>query len=325
MALAVPVKASSLAVPQGSTPLRQFSRFTTGRANPRVASVFYDVLEPASGPTRSAIVMVHGGAHTGGCYLSTPDGRPGWARYFASQGHRVFVPDWPGMGRSGGVALDELGGQAVCTGLSNVIEAAGEPVILMTHSMAGAFGWQLVESCGSRILKVVAIAPAPPGNIQPAARVLERGEGFIVVEQPTGPYRVNLQSMAMPDLGWARRKLIGSGGRFPIETADRYLASLAATPPLLVLERVNADSRQLKVNDFANFRGKRMLIVIGTSDPDHTETTDEPTVRWLNQNGARAEMLRLASLGIEGNGHMMMLENNSDEVAAHLAAWMSDE
>src|SRR5262245_13528242 len=49
---------------------------------------------------RLPVVMVHGAAHTGSCYLVTPDLRPGWASRFAAAGRDVFVPDWPGHGRS---------------------------------------------------------------------------------------------------------------------------------------------------------------------------------------------------------------------------------
>ena len=51
-------------------------------------------------PGKPPVVMVHGGGHTGTCYLATPDLRPGWAPRFAAAGRNVFVPDWPGHGRS---------------------------------------------------------------------------------------------------------------------------------------------------------------------------------------------------------------------------------
>lgn len=49
---------------------------------------------------RLPVVMLHGACHTGLCYLSTPDGRRGWADHFAGVGHEVYVVDWPGHGRS---------------------------------------------------------------------------------------------------------------------------------------------------------------------------------------------------------------------------------
>ncbi|MEH0590107.1 alpha/beta fold hydrolase, partial [Streptomyces sp. B21-106] len=46
------------------------------------------------------VVMVHGGGGQGTDYLSTPDGRPGWATRFVQAGYAVYVVDRPGHGRS---------------------------------------------------------------------------------------------------------------------------------------------------------------------------------------------------------------------------------
>ncbi len=34
---------------------------------------YYEALTPAAGSTKPPVVMIHGGAHTGACYLATPD------------------------------------------------------------------------------------------------------------------------------------------------------------------------------------------------------------------------------------------------------------
>jgi hypothetical protein len=46
------------------------------------------------------IVMTHSGS-TGIIWLTTPDGREGWAHFFVRQGFPVYVVDPPGTGRSG--------------------------------------------------------------------------------------------------------------------------------------------------------------------------------------------------------------------------------
>jgi pimeloyl-ACP methyl ester carboxylesterase len=285
-------------------------------------SIYCDVLERSEGASKQPVVLVHGGAHTGSCYLSTVDGRPGWAQYFAQAGHKVFVPDWPGTGRSGAVSPGRLDGDLVCAGLADVVAAAAEPVVLLTHSMSGAFGWKLLERCGNSISHLVAIAPAPPGNIQPTARVLEQADEFLIVEQPAGLYRLTLGQAGAPDRGWAIRKLIGESSRFPQDFREPYLTTLTATPPLLVRQRLNAAASQLSVADFAGFVGKPVLVALGSADLDHTEASDRPIVDWLKANGARAQMLPLRDAGVVGNGHMMMLETNSDEIAAILENWL---
>ena len=61
---------------------------------------------------------------------------------------------------------------------------------------------------------------------------------------------------------------------------------------------------------------------MGTNDADHTVATDKPIVDWLNENGARAEFIHLGEKGIQGNGHVMMVESNSDQLANAIVAWL---
>ena len=60
--------------------------------------VQYFIPRTVSGP---AIVMVPGAVHTGAAYETTPDGREGWATYFARKGFPVYVVDHAGRARSG--------------------------------------------------------------------------------------------------------------------------------------------------------------------------------------------------------------------------------
>ncbi len=55
------------------------------------------------GKGKLPIIMLHGGAHTGAGFVSTPDGRPGWADYFVRHGWPVYVVDRPGVAKSGSV------------------------------------------------------------------------------------------------------------------------------------------------------------------------------------------------------------------------------
>src|SRR5207249_6199929 len=57
-------------------------------------AVYFDHLTPDSSAHHPNVVMVHGGSHTGSCYLITAEGKPGWAYRFAERGYRVAVPDW---------------------------------------------------------------------------------------------------------------------------------------------------------------------------------------------------------------------------------------
>ena len=47
-----------------------------------------------------------------------------------------------------------------------------------------------------------------------------------------------------------------------------------------------------------------------------------PTVAYLRQAGCEVEDLRLAERGVEGNGHLMMLERNSREALQPILDWL---
>jgi hypothetical protein len=42
----------------------------------------------------------------------------------------------------------------------------------------------------------------------------------------------------------------------------------------------------------------------------------------LNQAGVRTDFVRLEDVGLTGNGHMMMLEKNSDDIIRFVHGWM---
>ncbi|KAB2574587.1 putative secreted lipprotein [Lasiodiplodia theobromae] len=46
------------------------------------------------------IIFIPGAAHTSACWVTTPDGRPGWSSYFLARGHDVYLVDPPFTGRS---------------------------------------------------------------------------------------------------------------------------------------------------------------------------------------------------------------------------------
>jgi pimeloyl-ACP methyl ester carboxylesterase len=282
---------------------------------------YYEVLEPVRGSTKSPMVLISGGAHTGACYLATVDGRPGWAHAFVRAGYKVVVPDWPGVGRSGYIPLDDLTGDVVVEGLGKIVRSLGQPAIVMTHSMSGAYGWKLVENYGQHIAKLVAIAPGPPGNIQAVSDIVSETADTVVVRGST-TLTINLKQPVVSDRNFVEVKLVGKSTQFPREHIAVYASSLTPIPPRLLYQRRNVRGSQLKVTDLSNYRGKRILVMTGTEDIDHPRKLDEAIVEWLNQNGAKADFLYLGDHGIEGNGHMMMLEKNSDALAGKILSWI---
>ena len=285
-------------------------------------ATFWERLEPDVPTGKPTVLMVPGGAHTAACYLATADGRPGWAVDFVRAGYPVLLADWPGTGRSGFVPLDALTGDVVCAGLAQVIRVAADPVVLLTHSMSGAYGWKLLETVGERISRVIAIAPSPPGNIQPDADVVRQTADTIEIRGTTN-YVLHRREPFVAAPAFVRNKLVGAcSTQFPLPSLDGYGASLIAIPPRLLQERQNVAGSQLRVADTAHFVGKKMLVVTGTEDLDHPRALDEAVATWLAECGAASEFRYLGDAGITGNGHMLMLETNSAEIARLLIGWL---
>ena len=72
-----------------------------------------------------------------------------------------------------------------------------------------------------------------------------------------------------------------------------------------------------------NLRDIPVLVV--TSEASYHASYDHCTVKYLRQAGlARTTFMPLAGRNIHGNGHMMMLEKNSDEIAAAMINWLND-
>ena len=266
-------------------------------------------------------MLIPGGAHTGACYLTTADGRPGWTHQFIQAGFPVVICDWSGTGRSGYVAPEVLTGDVVCAGLGKVVDMLSGPVVLVTHSMSGAYGWKLLEQHGGRINKLIAIAPAPPGNIQPTADVIKQDSEKIEIRGTTN-FVLDRKAPFVSTLGFVKSKLIGNSKLFPREYIDRYADSLITIPPRLLQQRLNVDASQLRVENISQYKDKPILMITGTDDTDHPREVDQRIADWLTTAGAKVDYWYLSDKGINGNGHMIMLERNSDTVAQLIISWI---
>jgi len=290
-------------------------------------TIYADRLMPARAPEYLPVVMCHGGGHSGACYLLTADNRPGWAYRFAAAGYPVWLPDWPGCGRSGDVPFADLTGERLVAALAAVLaEAAATSsngkIVLITHSMSGAMGWKLVEQHGSLIDRVVAVAPSPPGNIQPEATVIEETADEVVVESFGMTRRLARDRAYVGGLEFITHKLIGKSARFPGDMFGMYAGHVAGVPPRLIYERQNIGGSQLKIENLRAFDGLPVMVLTGSEDTDHPKDIDGAVVDWLMDAGAKAEYWWLPDRGINGNGHMLMMEDNSDVLADMIIGWL---
>jgi pimeloyl-ACP methyl ester carboxylesterase len=304
------------------------------------------------------LVMIHGGGQTAVNFLGTPDGRRGWADYFVANGFAVYLIDQPARGRSGffargygaaahrdadaiagrftapeigklwpqavlhtqwpgsGVAGDPAFDQFYASQVESMSDIAAVermmreagcalldrigPAILLTHSQGGPFGWTIADARPRLVRAILAIEPngAPVHEVEFTGPPDWFKDG--PVTRPWGISRGPLQ-YAPPAAGPEQLEFVRQ------EKADGPGLTrcwLQADPP-----------RQL-----TNLRGIPTLIV--TSEASYHAPYDHCTSRFLRQAGVDHDFVRLADVGIRGNGHMMMLEKNNLEIAELLRRWL---
>ena len=66
----------------------------------------------------------------------------------------------------------------------------------------------------------------------------------------------------------------------------------------------------------------KVTIGLFTAEASFRTASDHCNALFLRQAGVRVDHVRLADVGVRGNGHMMMLEKNSSEVAGAIMGWL---
>ncbi len=326
--------------------------------SPMVGQMYVEYFIPRRRRSPHPIVMIHGGSQTGTNFTMTPDGREGWAQYFLRRGYAVYGVDqvargrsphfsqsqgavqtadlkrteqrfvapkrdnlwpqaakhrqWPGSGAPGDAAfdafyatqfpsLDSYPKQQVLNRDAGValLDRIG-PAILLVHSQSGAFAWPIADARPKLVKAIVAIEPNGP----PVYETDLKG--------PPGWFA---------DIG--ARKSSGLG-----------MVPLTYDPPLkpgeeLAFVRQNQPDAPGLVRGWLQAEPARRLpnlakvpVLILVAEASYHAAYDHCTAAYLAQAGVPNTFVRLESLGIRGNGHMMMLEKNSDAIAGVIENWL---
>jgi pimeloyl-ACP methyl ester carboxylesterase len=319
------------------------------------------------------IVLVHGGDQTGAGWLSTPDGRPGWAQFFVRLGYGVYVVDqvargrsafvpevygatsgqpldyvmqkftaqeryklwpqaalhtqWPGKGEPGDPTFDQYASSGApgmenrilqshmnVDALAALLDKIG-PSIILVHSQSGAYAWPLAQARPTLVKAIVAAEPAGPPVHDVVVHSTQRfdvGWDRAIKQTDDDYYRDN------PGV-----KPYGLGN-IPLT----YVPAVTAQSPLSFMQQEKPESRDL-ARCWAQQEPARKLVAVGErpimvleAEASFYAGYNHCNVAYLRQAGVGVTFIKLADLGIHGNGHMMMLEKNSDQVAQVIADWL---
>ena len=324
-------------------------------------AMYVEVWVPKDIRYKYPIVFVQsGGGQTNVALLQTPDGRPGWAYDFVNRGYTVYMLDLPGRGRSAyvpgvdgemtpprtGSLMEEVwsSGRPPATpqstwpqytkhtqwpgdgpnkgkmgdpifdyyaktdsqtptgadlekiaadDIEELLDLIGQPVILLLHSGAAPSGWMAADARAKLVKGIVAAEP-----VSPPIEEAERGR--------SGPGRLwgvtNLPVHYDP----------------PIKDPSQLRPVRQEKPdgPGLVPCWV----QQEPAHKLVNMQGIPVLNVSGQAS--YHRPYSHCTAKWLNQAGVKTTYVNLEDVGLPGNGHQMMSEKNSAEIAKYFMGWL---
>ena len=262
-------------------------------------------LVPDVDQPKMPVVMYPGLGLSSYIYLSTPDGREGWAQTFARQGFSAYVYDPVNTGPSGfavgpfrsadqpapGVASWNIGQVWRRWGFG---DAPGEPYAdaRFPTDYIGQFYASWPPRIGAGGLR----PPEPDNpNILALEALLERtGPAVLVPHSAGGPIIFNT-ARKRPELVTAIVVLEPTGCPTAIEDVE----PIAHIPFLAVY------------GDYIESRNQT-----GRLEACRT------TAALIEEMGGRGEMLELTEEGIRGNSHLYMQDDNSADIAMRVMDWL---
>lgn len=253
---------------------------------------------------RFPLILAHGGGLTGATYETTPDGRPGWQMFFLRAGHDVFVTDAMERGRSGWARFPQI--------------LAGEPVFRTMGE-----GWGIFR-----------IGEASGWNPDPAQR-----RAFPETRFPVAAWN-QFMKQGVPRWVTTDRQIQAAydalvqqvcpcvivvhsqGGNFG------FTAALNAPDKVRAVIAVEPSGAPPASADAAVVKGIPHLVVWGDFIGGNAfwERIRPNIERWQGQiraAGGTADTLDMPAEGVRGNSHMIMMDTNSDDVAARIQRWMA--
>jgi len=268
---------------------------------------------PAAKNDLAPVVMVHGSVHTGKTWETTPDGREGWATYFARSGFSVYAVDHCGRGRSGFNPSPINQARADS-------HAASLPAIQITTREGAWLNFRLGPSYGrfwpdsqfpedavdqyfSQLVPNAesTLVDGGANTVNALAALLDRiGPAIVMVHSQSGSYGLDL-IRKRPKLV---KGLINIEGSCTPVSAQEIEATLAKIPLL-------------------SLWGDHSIGAAGLNG-DERRNGCMATVAALRAAGGRATFALLPDLGIRGNSHMLMLEKNNLRIADLVLEWIGE-
>lgn len=288
------------------------ARAAAGTVQPGIISINHAYVQyqiPEDKDYRYPILMVHGGGHTGKTYETTPDGREGWFTSFTRRGFSSYVFDDPNRGRA---CCEPTELHLVRLGL--LPNTAIPNMNIYTKELAYQtfrFGPAYPDAYPGQRFPLQAIdqyAPQWVLTYRDAEENAKITNAIIAAIDKIGPCIVMVHSQSGP-LGLAA----------VLQRADKVKGFVAIEPAGFAIPATETAATLKKVPIFAVFGDYLQFSTQSTG----WLTSAQTTAAAVNAAGGNMTVVPLPTLGILGNSHMMMMDNNNEQIADIIEKWIS--
>ena len=283
------------------------SVFTAGAAPTRVdpngdfevEQMYVQYMIPSDRKAKYPLLMWHGGGLTGVCWETKPDGKPGWANFFFKQGHPIYVSDAVERGRASWARYPEIN---------------TTPPFFRTKKE----GWEIFRI-------------GPPGSYEtrgknagvrfPTDAFDQFAKQFVPRWTSSDPATLRAYHALVQKMGDSVVMVHSQSGNFGFNAA---LPAPDKVKAVIAIEPAGAPPPGPELDKLKNIP---ILIIWGDFvDSDPVWKRQQPASRNfatdLKARGGDVEFIELPKIGITGNDHMLMMDDNSDQIAALIQDWM---
>lgn len=268
-----------------------------------VGQMYVQHFEPEPCPGRLPAVLIHGGGMTGVNWETTPDGREGWLPLLLRRGREVFVVDQPERGRSGYIPFTE--------------HAPGERYFFSLEASfnllrigAGPGSWS-DDPAKRRML---------PGCRFPGHAFEAFARQFSPGFTANAPAQIAAMVRLIDRIGDCILMFHSQGASVGFNAAE---ARPGKVKGLVALEPAVGGG------DAARIAAIPLLALYADF------IAEDPMGRWpkmlenarryydaIRAAGGRPEEVHLPDLGVRGNSHMLMMDDNHAEVLDLVERWL---
>jgi pimeloyl-ACP methyl ester carboxylesterase len=264
-----------------------------------VEQMYVQYFTPGQVKGRYPLLLWHGAWLTGATYETKPDGAPGWLNYFVKQGWKTYVSDAVERGRAG-YALD-------------VFQGAPLPLPKENAFVRFRIGSEYNSDPAKRKFMPGGLFP-PESYDQFAKQAVPR---WTTNNEATIRAYIELVDKVCPCIVLVHSQSGLFGARVAEARPDKVKA-------LIMVEPANggAAAAQLKNTPVLEMWGDNV-------ESDARWSQIRKVVRQyydgVRSAGGTVDTIDLPADGVKGNSHMIMMDRNSDDVAAMIQKWLASK